>query len=1244
MLNTWIKYCKSIPDNSHELDRNVIFLDDDVKKEDYASFKLDYNMQDGDISAYEELISTLYDESERRKIEWIIGSVIAGDSKSIQKFGVFYGGPGTGKSTILNIIDDMFQNHCSQFEAKELGRSGSSFAMETLSSNPLIAIDHDSDLSRVEDNTKLNSIISHERMVINEKFKSKYTIKLDSFLLIGTNKPVKITDSKSGLLRRLIDINPTGNTIPKRRYDDLMNQIKFEYGAIAYHCLQVYNKLGKNYYNGYKPISMMSTTNDFFSFMEDNYDFFAQNDKVSLNEAWLRYNEYATEAHVPYPLQKKVIKDELKSYFKIFKPRYDANKRNMYIGFKKELFAYTVQKSWDEQQEEEAEEYQNESWIKFGYIPSLLDEEFKDMPAQYATEDGIPKSKWEKVKTTLSDIDTSKLHYTKVSGNCIVIDFDLKDQNGEKSYELNLAAASKWPKTYAELSKSGSGIHLHYIYDGDVSRLSRLYAEDIEVKVFVGDSALRRQLTKCNDLPIAHINSNLPMKGVKPVLQDFTIKSERDLRRRIEKNLRKEVHSSTKCSMDFICKILDDAYEQGLKYDVRDMIPSIQHFALNSTHQSDYCLKLMNKMKFCSSEEPSENVEDYEDNKPIVFFDVEVFSNLFVVCWKKQGKENQTVKMINPSPSEVESLMKFRLIGFNNRRYDNHILYARMMGYTESELFKLSQRIIDGDRDAFFGEAYNMSYTDVYDFLSANNKMGLKKWEIKLRINHKECDCPWDQPAPEDRWDEIADYCVNDVIATEAVFDANHNDWLAREILADLAGLTKNDTTNNCTTRIIVGKDRNPQNQFIYTDLSTIFPGYEYDPRGIDKSRYNEGTKIVRGKSIYRGEDPGEGGYALGNPGMYTNVALLDVASMHPHSAIALKIFGEYYTKKYEELVEARIFIKHGEYDKVRGMFDGRIDKWLDDQNIKPKDLANALKTAINSVYGLTSASFPNKLRDPRNIDNIVAKYGALFMINLKHEVQDRGYTVVHIKTDSIKIANATPEIIQFCMEYAKSYGYTFEHEATYSKMCIVNDSVYIARYASMEWCQKKYGYVPSDIDEKHQNTWTATGDQFQVPYVFKTLFSHEPLEFYDMCETKSVSTALYLDMNENLGLDEHDYHFVGKIGLFCPVKPGCGGGVLLRKGDNGKYSAAEGTKKSRKVSKDEPNVYMWLEADVVQTLNKQNVIDKDYYNDLVDKAVEAISQYGDFEWFASDNVAEDLSWMEIPAGLPEEVPFDYVA
>ena len=373
-------------------------------------------------------------------------------------------------------------------------------------------------------------------------------------------------------------------------------------------------------------------------------------------------------------------------------------------------------------------------------------------------------------------------------------------------------------------------------------------------------------------------------------------------------------------------------------------------------------------------------------------------------------------------------------------------------------------------------------------------------------------------------------------------------------------------------------------------DVINAFPGYEY----------------IDGKNIYRGDDLGKGGYVYAEPGMYGNVALLDIASMHPNSAINLNAFGEY-TQNFKDILDTRIAIKHGEYDKARTLFGGRLAPYLDDESTA-KNLAQALKIAINSVYGLTSANFDNPFRDVRNKNNIVALRGALFMRTLQDEIKKRGFKVAHIKTDSIKIPDATSEIIEFTMNFAKQYGYEFEHEATYDRMCLVNDAVYIAKYATEEDCINQYGYAPGD-NKKKGGKWTATGAQFQIPYVFKKLFSKEEIVFDDLCETKSVTSTLYLDMNENLEEGEHNYVFIGKIGRFCPIKEGCGGGILYREKD-GKYYAATGSKG-----------YRWLESEMVQQLGKEEDIDRKHFIEMVDTAIDTISKYGDFEWFVSDVV-----------------------
>ena len=98
--------------------------------------------------------------------------------------------------------------------------------------------------------------------------------------------------------------------------------------------------------------------------------------------------------------------------------------------------------------------------------------------------------------------------------------------------------------------------------------------------------------------------------------------------------------------------------------------------------------------------------------------------------------------------------------------------------------------------------------------------------------------------------------------------------------------------------------------------------------------------------------------------------------------------------------------IKRRDFTAARKMFDGRLTPYLENEDGADK-LAYAFKIVINIVYGLTSAKFPNPFRDNRNKDNIVAKRGALYMIDLKHDLIDNNFKVVHIKTDSVKIPNA---------------------------------------------------------------------------------------------------------------------------------------------------------------------------------------------------------------------------------------------
>ena len=1147
------KYVRNLPDVYKPLDAKLAFANTTIVRGDHVSKRMPYSLESGETQAFDTLFETLYDEEDLHKLMWGIGSVLAGESKDIQKFYVLYGLPGTGKSTALNLVETLFAGHVNAIDAGSLTGSGNRFALESLMSNPLVAVDHEADLSRIQDNSMLASLVSHDTKSIDAKYQRKFALKFITTLFLASNKPVQITEKGSGIIRRLIDIRPTNRTVSPEAYFDLVNQLNFELGAIAYKCVKTYRAAGPNYYNTYVPMDMIYRTDIFFNFVYDNYAIFNSENWITLTTAWKMYKQFCEDAQIKFRLQRMAFRDELRHYWEEFHllTRIDGRQyRSVYVGFKKDIL--------DEEPDAVEVVPVVYDWLLLSKQLSIFDTVCGEQPAQLSGGSaGTPRYKWGNVKTLLKEVDTSKLHYVLPPKNMIVIDFDLKEIDGDKSLELNTQAAKAFPPTYAEVSKGGSGLHLHYYYEGDVTELSRVYEESIEILKPIGHFSIRRKLSLCNDQEIATISSGLPLKPQKgdSMLSKKTLSNEKSLRTLILRNLHKEIHPATKPSVDFIETILQEAFDGGLRYDVTDMKPVILEFASNSTNQAPSCIEAALHMKYASDHEDVDAEMEESKSETLIFFDVEVFPNLLIICWKKEG-DSKVIRMINPSPTEVEEFMRFRLVGFNNRRYDNHILYARSLGYSLVDVYNVSKRIIvDRDRTAFFREAYAISYTDVKDYSSL--KKSLKHWEVELGIFHSEIDLDWNEPVAEDLWQEIAAYCENDVVATEAVHNHLIEDYHARHILSDLSGLSVNDMTARHTARILFGRDRNHKDQFVYPDLAEEFPGYEYD----------------KGVSKYRGEVVGEGGYVYAEPGMYNKVVYLDIASMHPTSLVTMNLFGTEYTKRYETLMQARLFIKEGNIEAATNMFDGVLAKYLDDPH-RLSGLAYALKIALNIVYGYTAARFDNDFRDIRNKDNVVAKRGALFMIDLKHALQDRGIKPVHFKTDSVKIADCTAEDVLFVKEFGRKYEYIFDLEGVYDKMALVNDAVLIAQW-------------------QDSGDWDAVGARFAKPYVFKTLFTKEDILFEDLIEVRAVKQGgIYIEGEDGA------LSFIGRIGTFCPMKTG--GGILYRIKDDKKY-AVTATKG-----------YRWLPAEVVKGLGRESDIDMSYFEAEVEAALTKIAEVGD--------------------------------
>ena len=1168
-------FCKACEASDISFNQKVLFADHKMQRRDYATTQLTYSPQEGEAVAFKELIGTLYLPKELDKILWFMGALFTNKMYKIEKFMYLYGSKGSGKGTVLKIFRMLFEDYCGTIDLKLL-TSADQFATGQIQEVPLL-IDEDTDISHIYNDTPLLKLTSHETISVNKKFKEPYDVKFIGLLITASNQRYKVRNVDSGITRRAIVVNPSGQKVSHTRYNQLMSQIKYELPYIAHMAISRFEELGFDYYDDYFDVDMAEQTDHIFDFIRSNA--IHMQNGITLKQISELYREYLEDMGWKTDGYKATIKREALRYFDTMlkDSHVDGTRVNNYFkGFRWNIaFPEGVVGTTKAD-----DTVVPDNWLEFDHHNEVFNKLAADYPAQAALRNGNPSEKWDNVVTKLSDIQTNKLHWVKVPLNHVILDFDLKDENGKKNLELNKEAASKFPPTYAEVSKSGQGIHLHYIYDGNVNELDNLVEKNIEIKVYRGKASLRRIDKASNNLQLSHISSGLPLKEKKDREMYDQIKeityTEKTLRNFVKRQLgmiegKEPSHPNTKPTIDFIAHEIQKAADMGLEYDITDLRHAVFMRAIRSTNNKDYCLAVFQQIPWSTMRDDEGKTEAKLTNftkiypkEELVFFDIEVYPNLFVVVWKKYH-EDEFTRWINPTPDQIEYLMTFPLVGFNNRRYDNHILYARLLGSNNMELFTQSHRIINekNAKSGMYAAAYELSYTDIYEY--SQKKQSLKRWEVDLGIKHVEMEIPWDKPVPDELIDTVVEYCVNDVDATEKLFDAIYADYVAREILATIAKGSMNATNNQLTAKFIFGDDPRPQDKFNYVKLASIFPGYEYS----------------FGKSTYRGFETGEGGFVYAEPGVYENIALEDVESMHPNSLVNMNYFGPY-TQRYADLLKVRVLLKHNKIDEVKQMFDGVLAPFLDNpEYLKP--LVTALKIVINSVYGMTSAKFDNKFKHPDNVDNIVAKRGALFMVDLKFAVEEQGYKVCHIKTDSVKVPNADEKIIKFIEDFGArpEYNYKFVHEHTYKRMALINNAVYIAQL--------------------EDDSWSPVGAEYANTYLLKRVWTKEELVDRDFFITKQSKGHIYLG-------DE----FVGKVGSIYASKSGA---ECMWTEDDENFKSVTGTKG-----------YLFKQTD------QFNIEDVDfaYYDKVAIDGLKKIMKVGDITKIVDDMPKDYIDALEL--------------
>jgi hypothetical protein len=180
---------------------------------------------------------------------------------------------------------------------------------------------------------------------------------------------------------------------------------------------------------------------------------------------------------------------------------------------------------------------------------------------------------------------------------------------------------------------------------------------------------------------------------------------------------------------------------------------------------------------------------------------------------------------------------------------------------------------------------------------------------------------------------------------------------------------------------------------------------------------------------------------------------------------------------------------------------------------INPKGIRGCVKEFCNQGYGIFTATFDTRSRNPHNNGNPVANYSACTVVKAVDAVMAHGGHVVHVKTDSLKIPAVTREVLDAAMASAVEVGQSFDIEDIYQKFLLLNKSEYAA-------------FAQSD------KSWHFRGKKFLRPYIRKMLFMHDPMSFDDYAETIASQGTLYL-VNPN---DPEDRQHIGKVGKFLPM------------------------------------------------------------------------------------------------------------
>lgn len=511
-------------------------------------------------------------------------------------------------------------------------------------------------------------------------------------------------------------------------------------------------------------------------------------------------------------------------------------------------------------------------------------------------------------------------------------------------------------------------------------------------------------------------------------------------------------------------------------------------------------------------------------NSPYISFDTEVFPNKFIICYHDFLKNaySQVLDKYNLDYEWLKHFVRLPLIGFNNANYDNRILYkalnllapnsqATLKDYDFNKFLKeFSNSIIeDKEHDKAFWQfrkrAYAIGIGDSMEMVTKNipgkSKDSLKCFMLDLGLPIKETPYSFDTVLTEEQTQEVIGYCKNDSLTVKLLIEKYKGHFQTSKLLAEQAGLNGNYPKISLLSEIIYNKEltdkeRRQYNLLTLKVITDKYPNFKFNTGIEGKERYvneyedykyllGEGGFNLLPENVLKKDAFGNWRTIESNNGLYLDVTSLDIDSMHPNSAIQVNYFGKY-TKNYQDILEMKELCSSENSFVYKQEELAKIGHIINNEE-ELKERRGLFKLILNSTYGNTyikdkktnqvKASALNKCEH-----NIIALYGSAYSSTLHHTLVTElikefpDIVIVQMKTDSIKIANCTQKIIDYCNNFAKEYGYTYKVEDTFQYIACKGNE-YIAINSKGEIVKS------SSDDEQEDYNVDIKGSTFKILY-----------------------------------------------------------------------------------------------------------------------------------------------------------------